>query len=159
MEYITIEVSDVELEVIPLHELPGLRVLKVLSMPPDMQRLKMSVDLLRLALRNPEDWNGIVKFFSMGDLMKVVDQWMEKSQDQANRQTEEEEERIRQLQIEEEYYNEPPEDFGMEPELDSNLFTDLEERKSHNYTAEEFFQQFLTYLEEEKENKPKDGED
>lgn len=91
MEYITIEISDVELEVLPLHELPGLKVIKVLSMPADMQRLKMSIDLLRLALRDPADWNGLVKYLSMGELIKVVDQWMERSQEESSRQNEEDE--------------------------------------------------------------------
>ena len=91
MEYITIEISDIELEVLPLHELPGLKVIKVLSMPADMQRLKMSIDLLRLALRDPADWNGLVKYLSMGELIKVVDQWMERSQEESSRQNEEDE--------------------------------------------------------------------
>ena len=159
MEYIKIEVADVELEVMSLHELPGLRVLKVLSMPPDMQRLKMSVDLLRLALRNPEDWNGLVKFFSMGDLMKVIDQWMEKSQEQANLaiEEEEEEERINRLRMEEEYYNEPPE----EPEeVELDLFPETEQQEINNFTAEAFFKKFLEYLEEkEEEKRQENGED
>jgi hypothetical protein len=91
MEYITIEISDIELEVLPLHELPGLKVIKVLSMPADMQRLKMSIDLLRLALRDPADWNGLVKYLSMGELIKVIDQWMERSQEESTRQNEEDE--------------------------------------------------------------------
>ena len=118
MEYIVLDISDIELEVIPLHELPGLKALRVLSMPPDMQRLKMSADLLRLALRDPEDWNGIVKFLSLRELMAVIDQWMEKSQEESNRQNEEdeyynelrneEEEHLRFVEEEEEYEHSEP---------------------------------------------------
>ena len=138
MDYITIEIADMELELIPLHELPGLKVLKVLSMPPDMQRLKMSVDLIKIALRDPQDWNGKIKFMSMRELMDVVDQWMEKSQEEANRQSEEKEYLDRMAEEEESYYEPPESDFEPEPPFVIN--------------PDELYRQFLTYLEEEKEN-------
>ena len=145
MDYITIEIADMELELIPLHELPGLKVLKVLSMPPDMQRLKMSVDLIKIALRDPQDWNGKIKFMSMRELMDVVDQWMEKSQQEANRQAEEKE-YLSQMMEEDEYYYEPPE-------------ADIEPEPPFTVDPNELYRQFLTYLEEEKENNKEDDND
>jgi hypothetical protein len=136
MEYIVLDVSDIEIEVLPLHELPGLRALRVLSMAPDMQRLKMSADLLRLALRNPEDWNGLVKFLSLKELMAVIDQWMEKSQDESNRQKEEEE-----------YYNDLK---RVEQEYAS--FMEDEEEYEEEYEQEdqsERFEEFVKYFESE----------
>ena len=140
MEYIVLDVSDIELEVIPLHELPGLKALRVLSMPADMQRLKMSADLLRLALRNPEDWNGIVKFLSLKELMSVIDQWMEKSQDESNRQNEEEE-----------YYNElRREERALEDDLYEERIAEEEflyEDENIESDPEALFEEFLRYFE------------
>ena len=132
MEYIVLDVSDIELEVIPLHELPGLKALRVLSMAPDMQRLKMSADLLRLALRNPEDWNGLVKFLSLRELMSVIDQWMEKSQDESNRQTEEEE-----------YYNE----LKRQEEEHISFVEDEEEYEQQEGDSSEMLEEFIRYFE------------
>jgi hypothetical protein len=150
MEYIVLDVSDIEIEVIPLHELPGLKTLRVLSMDPDMQRLKMSADLLRLALRNPEDWNGLVKFLSLKELMAVIDQWMEKSQEESNRQTEEDE-----------YFNElRREERALEKDLyeeriaeEESLYEydeEYEEYKLEEYKREEEtrrYEDFVKYLE------------
>ena len=132
MEYIVLDVSDIELEVIPLHELPGLKALRVLSMAPDMQRLKMSADLLRLALRNPEDWNGLVKFLSLKELMAVIDQWMEKSQEESNRQTEEEE-----------YYNE----LKRQEEEHISFVEDEEEYEQQEGDSSEMLEEFIRYFE------------
>jgi hypothetical protein len=132
MEYIVLDVSDIELEVIPLHELPGLKALRVLSMPADMQRLKMSADLLRLALRNPEDWNGLVKFLSLRELMAVIDQWMEKSQDESNRQIEEDE-----------YYNE----LRGEEEEHMRFVEDEEEYEQKEVDSSEMLEEFIRYFE------------
>jgi hypothetical protein len=89
MEYLTLEIGDYELDVIPLHEMPGLKVLRLLNTQPDMKRLKASVDMIRLALRDPRDWDNKIQFFTMGQLMKLVDDWMAESQELANRQAEE----------------------------------------------------------------------
>lgn len=143
MEYIFLEISDVELEVMPMHELPGLKVLRVLSSPPDMQRLKMSADLLRLALRNPEDWNGIVKYLSMGQLMKVIDQWMEKSQEESNRQDREEE-----------YYNElarEEEEYEDDLEFEREAMEEYESEEGEDIpelTPDMLYEAFVSYLEE-----------
>ena len=91
MEYLTLEVGDYEVDVVPLHEMPGLKVLRLLTTAPDMKRLKASVDLLRTALRNPRDWDDKIKFFTMGELMKVVDDWMNESHEMAARKAEEDE--------------------------------------------------------------------
>ena len=91
MEYLTLEVGDYEIDVIPLHEMPGLKVLRLLTTAPDMKRLKNSIDMIRLALRNPKDWDTKVQYFTMGQLMKLVDDWMNESQLLATRQTEEDE--------------------------------------------------------------------
>jgi len=147
MEYIVLEISDIELEVIPMHELPGLKVLRVLSSPPDMQRLKMSADLLRLALRNPEDWNGIVKFLSMGELMKIIDQWMEKSQEDSNRKSEEEE-----------YYNDlvrEEQEFEDDLDFEQKAMEDYEDIDSEyevpELTPEILYDAFVEYLSEYKD--------
>lgn len=148
MEYIVLDVSDIELEVIPLHELPGLKALRVLSMAPDMQRLKMSADLLRLALRNPEDWNGLVKFLSLKELMAVIDQWMEKSQEESNRQSEEDEYynelRREERALEDDLYEEriAEEEFPYEDEY--------EEHRQEEYRQEDErkrYEDFVRYFE------------
>jgi hypothetical protein len=69
--------------------MPGLKVLRLLSTAPDMKRLKSSVDLLRTALRNPHDWDTKIKYFTMGELMKAVDDWMNESHEMAARRSEE----------------------------------------------------------------------
>jgi len=89
LEYLTLEVGDYEIDVIPLHEMPGLKVLRLLTTAPDMKRLKHSVDMLRLALRNPQDWETKIQYFTMGQLMAVVDDWMNESQAMAARKSEE----------------------------------------------------------------------
>jgi hypothetical protein len=147
MEYIVLEIADVELEVVPMHELPGLKVLRVLSMPADMQRLKMSVDLLRLALRNAEDWNGVVKYLTMGELIKVIDQWMEKSQEESNRQSEEEE-----------YYNDlvrEEQEFEDDLDFEQKAMEDYEDIDSEyevpELTPEILYDAFVEYLSEYKD--------
>jgi hypothetical protein len=143
MEYIVLEISDIELEVMPMHELPGLKVLRVLSMPADMQRLKMSVDLLRLALRNSEDWNGVIKYLTMGELIKVIDQWMEKSQEESNRQAEEDD-----------YYNElsrEEKEFEDDLEFERTAMEEYEEEIDEDtpeLTPDMLYEAFVSYIEE-----------
>ena len=155
MEYITVRVSDIELEVMPLHELPGLKVLRVLSAPPDMERLRNSVDLFRLALRNMEDWNGKVKYFTLEELMKLIDQWMDKSQELKNK-NDAEQEWLEHLKEEEEYYSAPPEDYEPEPEPESEpeeyLFNQEERIKNaKDFFQNEFFVEWMKFITENKD--------
>lgn len=104
MDYVNVEIGDYDFDIIALHEMPGLRVIKLLTTSADMHRLRGSIDLLRLALKNPQDWETKIKYMSMKELMSLVDTWMSKSQDLSNKQQEEEEEfRELKAQIDEEF--------------------------------------------------------
>lgn len=104
MDYVSVEVGDYEFDIIALHEMPGLRVVRLLTTSADMHRLKGSLDLLRLALKNPNDWDTKIKSMSMGELMKLVDRWMTKSQALSN-EIQQEEEAFEEMkeQIDEEF--------------------------------------------------------
>lgn len=104
VDYVNVEIGDYDFDIIALHEMPGLRVIKLLTTSADMHRLRGSIDLLRLALKNPQDWETKIKYMSMKELMSLVDTWMSKSQDLSNKQQEEEEEfRELKAQIDEEF--------------------------------------------------------
>jgi hypothetical protein len=104
VDYVSVEVGDYEFDIIALHEMPGLRVVRLLTTSADMHRLKGSLDLLRLALKNPNDWDTKIKSMSMGELMKLVDRWMTKSQALSN-EIQQEEEAFEEMkeQIDEEF--------------------------------------------------------
>lgn len=76
--YLTINVGDIELELLPLGELPAQKVLKFLGTQ-NSEKLPMSLDMFSLAAKDPVAAKNELEFVSFNELLVAIDVWMEES--------------------------------------------------------------------------------
>lgn len=82
-EYLTIKVGETYLELLPMGDLPARKVMEMLSSK-NQDRLQNSLELMKLAARNPTEFETEANFISFNELILAIDLWMDKSSDYAN---------------------------------------------------------------------------
>lgn len=76
--YLTVSVGESVLELLPLGELPAQKVMEFLSAK-ESKKIPMSIDILKLAAKNPSEAERELEFISFNELLVVLDVWMEES--------------------------------------------------------------------------------
>ena len=76
-KYLEIKVGDVVLELLSLGDMPALKVMDMLKSKDD--KLEKSLELMKLASRNPKEFEIEREYMSFNELLLAIDVWLEKS--------------------------------------------------------------------------------
>jgi hypothetical protein len=78
--YLTIEVGETVLELLPMGDLPARKVMDMLKAK-QSERLESALILMKLAAKNPAEFETEAEFMSFNELVAGLDLWMDKSSD------------------------------------------------------------------------------
>lgn len=76
--YLNIAVGDTNFELLPMGELPARKVMGLLASS-QSNRLESALELMKLASKNPVDFDNDAEFVSFNELLAAIDMWMDKS--------------------------------------------------------------------------------
>lgn len=82
-DYLTLTVGETTLELLPMGDLPALRVMDLLSTKEE--KLEKALGLMAIASKNVKQFEIEREFMSFNELILLVDMWMEESSKHANK--------------------------------------------------------------------------
>jgi hypothetical protein len=82
-DYLTVSVGETVLELLPMGDLPAKKVMGMLGAKQN-ERLDLALDLMKLAAKNPKEFETEAEFMSFNELVTALDVWMDKSSEHAS---------------------------------------------------------------------------
>jgi hypothetical protein len=82
-EFLTITVGETTLELLPMGDLPALKVMDMLNTKDD--KLEKALSLMMIASKNVKQFEIEREFMSFNELILLIDVWMEQSSKHANK--------------------------------------------------------------------------